>query len=329
MVFANKELLWILPLLIILPMLFWYGLKKRKSQATLKISSVASLKNTGISYKRYFRHLLFLLRTAAIGSIIIALARPQLINNSENRTSEGIDIIIALDISSSMLARDFDPNRLEASKEVAMKFINGRENDRIGLVVFSGESFTQCPLTTDHAALLNLFKSIEQGMIEDGTAIGLGLLNSVNRLKESKAKSKVIILLTDGVNNKGEADPLTAADIAAKYGLRVYTIGVGKNGYAPYPVQTMFGMQYQQMEVKIDEETLKIIAQKTGGEYFRATNNEALKEVYKKIDKLEKSEIEVKMYQTKTEKFLVFVIIAALLLLPEIILRSTVFRNIP
>ena len=228
-----------------------------------------------------------------------------------------------------MLAQDFRPNRLEASKNVAMKFISKRKDDRIGLVVFSGESFTQCPLTTDHTSLINLFSSIKQGIIEDGTALGVGLANAVNRLKDSDAKSKVVILLTDGVNNSGEIAPRTAADLAAKYDIRVYTIGVGKNGFAPYPVQSMFGTHVQQMEVKIDEETLKIIAQKTGGKYFRATNNNTLEKVYNEIDKMEKSRMEIKKYSIPKEEYLFFAIFAGIFLLLEISLKLTIFRNLP
>lgn len=326
-IFANKELLWLL--LVIIPLTAWYFFKKRKSQATLQLSSVQGFKQKGLSFKRYFRHILFLLRTAAIALLIIVLARPQKIGNIEDSLSEGIDIVIALDISSSMLARDFQPDRLEASKEIAMQFISGREYDRIGLVLFSGEAFTQCPLTTDYAVLMNLFSEIETGMIEDGTAIGNGLLNSVNRLKESQAQSKVIILLTDGVNNRGEADPVTAAEIAEKYNIRIYTVGVGKTGHAPYPVQTPFGLQYQQMEVKIDEESLQSIADITGGQYFRATNNKKLEQIYKEIDALEKSKIEIKQYEKKTEMYLPIALLAGMLIFIEILLRFTIFRNIP
>lgn len=327
LIFASQDRLWLLLLLI--PMTIWYLMQKRKSQATLQLSSVESFRNKGLSFKRYFRHILFVLRTLAVSALIIALARPQKIGNVRNSMSEGIDIVITLDISSSMLARDFTPDRLEASKEIAMQFINGRKFDRIGLVLFSGEAFTQCPLTNDYAVLLNLFKDIETGMIEDGTAIGNGLLNSVNRLKDSEAKSKVIILLTDGVNNRGEADPITAAEIAAKYNIRIYTVGVGKTGTAPYPVQTAFGVQYQQMEVKIDEKSLEDIADLTGGRYFRATNNKKLKAIYKEIDKLEKSKIEIQEYEKRSEEFFLFVLIAGTLIFIELLLRFTIFRNIP
>jgi Ca-activated chloride channel family protein len=253
--FANPEFLW--GLLILIPITVWYILKDENNYTSVQISSLRAFPKTPHTYKFYMRYVLFGLKLILLALLIIMLARPQTTNYWEDKTTEGIDIVIALDISSSMLARDFVPNRLEASKDVAISFISGRPNDRMGLVVFSGESFTQCPLTTDHAVLINLFKDIKQGMIEDGTAIGMGLANAVNRLKDSDAKSKVIILLTDGVNNMGAIDPITAAQLAKSFGIRVYTIGVGKNGYAPYPVQTMFGIQYQDMEVKIDEETLK------------------------------------------------------------------------
>ncbi|MBN1252793.1 MAG: VWA domain-containing protein [Bacteroidales bacterium] len=327
MVFANPEFFY--GFLIIIPIIVWYIIKDKKSHASIQISSLRAFDKVPKTYKFYLRHLLFAFRIIIIALLITILAKPQTTNNWEDKIAEGIDIVIALDVSSSMLARDFTPNRLEASKDVAVEFISGRKNDRIGLVIFSGESFTQCPLTTDHTVLINLFNDIKQGMIEDGTAIGMGLANSVNRLKQSEAISKVIILLTDGVNNMGAIDPITAAQIADKFGIRVYTVGVGRNGYAPYPVQTMFGIQYQNMEVKIDEETLKKIAEITDGEYFRATNNKKLKQIYKEIDKLEKSKIEVKKYSSKNEEYLPFAIVVAVLLLFEIIVKNTILRSIP
>jgi Ca-activated chloride channel family protein len=228
-----------------------------------------------------------------------------------------------------MLARDFEPDRLEAAKDVATQFITGRPEDKIGLVIFSGESFTQCPLTTDHAVLINLFQDIQSGMIEDGTAIGLGLANAVNRLKDSQAKSKVVILLTDGVNNQGDIAPVTAAELASTFGIRVYTVGIGTMGEAPYPVQTAFGISMRNMPVKIDEDVLREIAEMTGGQYFRATDNNKLKAIYAEIDKLEKSKIEVRQYSTKSEEFLLFALFGALLLLLEIALRNSILRNIP
>ncbi len=325
--FANPEFLW--GLLILIPITVWYILKDENNYTSIQISSLRAFPSTPRTYKFYMRYVLFALKLILLALLIIMLARPQTTNFWEDKTTEGIDIVIALDISSSMLARDFIPNRLEASKDVAISFISGRPNDRMGLVVFSGESFTQCPLTTDHAVLINLFKDIKQGMIEDGTAIGMGLANAVNRLKDSDAKSKVIILLTDGVNNMGAIDPITAAQLAKSFGIRVYTIGVGKNGYAPYPVQTMFGIQYQDMEVKIDEETLKKISEITDGKYFRATNNRKLKQIYKEIDKLEKSKIQVKKFSSKNDEFLPLAQLAVLLLSLIILIRYTIMRNIP
>lgn len=246
-----------------------------------------------------------------------------------NSSTEGIDIVLAMDISTSMMAQDLKPNRLEASKDVASAFINGRPNDNIGLVVFAAESFTQCPLTTDHTVLLNLFKDVQPGIIQDGTAIGLGLANAVSRIKDSQAKSKVIILLTDGVNNQGEIAPVTAAEIAKTFGVRVYTIGVGTQGKAPYPFQTAFGVQYMDVDVEIDEPTLKQIAATTGGQYFRATDNASLKEIYSEIDKMEKTKISVQEYSKKQEEYKNWAILLFSLLLVEILLRNTLLRNIP
>jgi Ca-activated chloride channel family protein len=256
------------------------------------------------------------------------LARPQKTDKYQDVSTEGIDIVLTQDISGSMLSRDFKPDRLEAAKNMATEFISGRPYDRIGLVVFSGESFTQCPLTTDHAVLINLLREIQSGMIEDGTAIGMGLATAVSRIKDSKAKSKVIILLTDGVNNKGEIAPATAAGIAKTFGIRVYTIGVGTQGVAPYPVQTPYGIQYQDMQVEIDEEILQDIAQTTGGKYFRATDNNSLEKIYKEIDKLEKSKIDVKQFIRKEERYMLPALIAFFMLVLEIIARNTLFRNL-
>jgi Ca-activated chloride channel family protein len=265
----------------------------------------------------------------AFALFILVLARPQSSSNWENVTTEGIDIVISLDISSSMLARDFSPDRLEAAKNVAMEFISGREYDRMGLVVFAGEAFTQCPLTTDRAVLLNLFKDIESGMIQDGTAIGNGLATAVARLKESDAISRVVILLTDGENNSGEIAPVTAAEIAKTFGIRVYTVGVGTVGTAPFPVQTPYGVQLRDMEVKIDEETLQEIASITGGRYFRATSNTKLEEIYKEIDQLEKSKIEVREFSRKSEEFMPFALAGILLIVLSLFLNFVFFRSIP
>ena len=266
----------------------------------------------------------------AIALVIVILARPQSTNSWQNSSTEGIDIMMAIDISSSMLAQDLRPNRLEAAKNVAAAFINGRPNDNIGLVVFSAESFTQCPLTTDHAILLNLFKNIQSGMIEDGTAIGLGLANAVSRIKDSQAKSKVIILLTDGSNNRGEIAPVTAAEIAKTFGIRVYTIGVGTKGEAPYPFRLPGGMiQTQMIPVDIDEPTLKQIATTTGGQYFRATDNASLKEIYSEIDQMEKTKISVREYSKKQEEYKNIALLLLALLLLELLLKHTLLKKIP
>lgn len=328
MVFANPTYLYLLLLLI--PMIGWYIWKLCKSQASLQISSSDAFDAPGASsWKVHLRHVPFVLRTTAVAVLIIILARPQSTDSWQNTSTEGIDIVMAMDISSSMLAQDLKPNRLEASKDVAASFINGRPNDNIGLVVFSAESFTQCPLTTDHTVLLNLFKDIQPGIIQDGTAIGLGLANAVSRVKDSQARSKVIILLTDGVNNAGEIAPVTAAEIAKTFGIRVYAIGVGTQGTAPYPFQTAFGVQYQDIPVDIDEPTLKQIAATTGGQYFRATDNASLKEIYSEIDKMEKTKISVQQYSKKQEEYKNWALLLFALLLVEILLRNTLLRNIP
>ena len=281
------------------------------------------------SWKIYLRHVPFLLRMVLIALLIMVLARPQSTNSWQNSSTEGIDIMLAMDISSSMLAQDLKPNRLEAAKDVAASFINGRQNDNIGLVVFAAESFTQCPLTTDHTVLLNLFKDIQPGIIQDGTSIGLGLANAVSRIKDSQAKSKVIILLTDGVNNAGEIAPVTASEIAKTFGVRVYTIGVGTQGEAPYPFQTAFGIQYQNVPVEIDEPTLKQIAATTGGQYFRATDNASLKAIYEEIDQMEKTKISVQEFSKKQEEYMQWALLVLLLLLVEVLLKNTLLRNIP
>ena len=323
--FYNPDFLYALSLVLLL--WIWYYFRQREQAAQLQISSLKGI--TQNSWKAKGRHLLFLFRTIALAILIIAFARPQSTLSWEDMTTEGIDIVISMDISGSMLAQDLKPDRLEASKNVAMNFISGRTNDRIGLVIFSGESFTQCPLTTDHQVLQNLFANVKSGMVEDGTAIGMGLATAVNRLKESEAASKVIILLTDGVNNQGSVAPLTAAKIAQKFGIRVYTIGVGTKGYAPYPFKTPFGTTvYQDVEVQIDEETLQNIASVTNGQYFRATSNKALESIYREIDQLERSKIEVKEYHKKKEEFFPLALLALTLLIIEFALRHTIFRSI-
>lgn len=328
MIFANPTYLYLLLLLI--PMIGWYVYKLSKNQASLQVSSTEGFDAPGASsWKVWLRHVPFILRMAAVAVLIVILARPQSTNSWQNSSTEGIDIVLVMDISTSMMAQDLKPNRLEASKDVASSFINGRPNDNIGLVVFAAESFTQCPLTTDHTVLLNLFKDVQPGIIQDGTAIGLGLANAVSRIKDSQAKSKVIILLTDGVNNQGEIAPVTAAEIAKTFGVRVYTIGVGTQGKAPYPFQTAFGVQYMDVDVEIDEPTLKQIAATTGGQYFRATDNASLKEIYSEIDKMEKTKISVQEYSKKQEEYKNWAILLFSLLLVEILLRNTLLRNIP
>jgi Ca-activated chloride channel family protein len=323
--FYNPDFLYAL---VLVPLLWiWYYFRQREQAAQLQISSLKGI--TQNSWKAKGRHLLFLFRNIALAILIIAFARPQSTLSWEDMTTEGIDIVISMDISGSMLAQDLKPDRLEASKNVAMNFISGRPNDRIGLVIFSGKSFTQCPLTTDHQVLQNLFANVKSGMVEDGTAIGMGLATAVNRLKESEAISKVIILLTDGVNNQGSVAPLTAAKIAQKFGIRVYTIGVGTKGFAPYPFKTPFGTTvYQDVEVQIDEETLQNIASVTNGQYFRATSNKALESIYREIDQLERSKIEVKEYHKKKEEFFSLALLALTLLIIEFLLRHTIFRSI-
>jgi len=324
--FVNPEYFY---LLLLVPFfIIWYFFKKQTIQADLLFSDTSDLEQEK-TLKNRLIHLPFILKLFSISLLVFALARPQSTSSWEDTTTEGIDIVLSMDISGSMLAEDLKPNRLEASKNVALDFISKRVNDRIGLVVFSGESFTQCPLTTDHNVLINLFKDIKSGMIADGTAIGMGLATAVNRLKDSKAISRVIILLTDGVNNQGLVAPLTAAEIAQKFGIRVYTIGVGTEGYAPYPFQTAFGIQYQDVEVQIDEKTLQDIATITDGKYFRATNNRSLKEIYEDINKLEKSKIETTEYHKRKEEFLPFALLSLLFLTLSFLLKSTYLKSIP
>ena len=325
--YANPQYLY---LLLVIPVLAgWYFLRRNRDHAELQISTTEGFEGGKRSFRILLYHGIYFLRLLALIAMIFALARPQTSLSRQDITVEGIDLVIALDISGSMMAMDFKPDRLEASKEVAAEFIDGRPNDRIGLVVFSGESFTQCPMTIDHSVLKNLFADLKSGMIEDGTALGDGLATAVSRLKESQAVSKVIILLTDGVNNMGSIDPLSAAEIAKLYGIRIYTIGVGTTGMAPYPVQTPFGMTTQNMEVKIDEPLLKEISRMTDGRYFRATSNAKLREIYQEIDKLEKSKIDVTEFKRKKDEYIPLVLFALALIVLEGLLRYTVVRNIP
>ena len=324
--FANPKLLW---LLLLVPLaIVWYILRHKKQEASVNFSDLKGMVKLPKTWKAYLRHLLFALKMAALALLIVALARPQ--SSSTNSTSniEGIDIVMAMDVSGSMLARDLKPDRLTAAKQVASDFVKDRPGDRMGLVIFSGETFTQVPLTTDHGVMLNMLAEMKNGLIDDGTAIGDGLATAIGRLKDSEAISKVVILLTDGMNNAGSVDPYTAAEMAKLFGVRVYTIGVGSYGTAPYPVQTPFGTQIQQMKVEIDEKLLTTIANSTGGKYFRATNNQKLDEIYAEIDKLERSKIEVTEFRRLHEEFYPLVALALALLLLEFLLRKTIFRTL-
>lgn len=324
---------WVLWLLFIIPLLTVFYIFRRNKITADIILPVPWKKNQmpKRTFRNYFYHFLFGLRMLVIALLIIIIAKPQSTTSWKNITSEGIDIVIALDISGSMLSKDFTPSRIEAAKEVASKFIDSRPEDKIGLVIFSGFAFTQCPLTTNHGLIKNLLSQVHTGMVEDGTAIGDGLATAVNRLKEDNIKSKVVILLTDGVNNRGFIYPLTAAEIAKVYNIRVYTIGVGTMGKALTPVAVLPGGQYQYAyeDVDVDEGLLKQIASGTGGRYFRATDNEKLKNIYAEIDKMEKSRIQEKDYTDREEKFLPFALAACVLLLTELFMKNTLFRTLP
>ncbi len=326
--FLNKELFWFLLLLPIA--MAWYVFKHSKQSAELKISSVQGFKGTP-SFWSKFKHVLFALRLLALALLITALARPRTVDvSTKTKTTRGIDIVMAIDVSASMLAKDLRPNRLEALKEVAADFIDGRPNDRIGLVEYAGEAYTKTPITTDKSIVQRSLRDIKYNtIIEGGTAIGMGLATSVNRLKDSRAKSKVIILLTDGVNNSGFIDPKIASELAVEYGIKVYTIGLGTNGMAlsPSSINPNGTFRYSRQQVEIDEKLLEEIADATGGQYFRATNNQKLAEIYKEINKLEKTEIEEKKYYNYDEKYRPLVLLAGLLLLIEIILKNTIFRS--
>ena len=325
--FANPQFFW---LLLVLPlMVVWYGYWNKKSKPNVTLSSTIAFKKIS-SWKDYLYHFLFALRLLAVALIIIALARPQTHSeNAQTKITDGIDIVMAIDVSSSMLSQDLKPNRFEALKKVASQFVKDRPNDRIGLVVYAGESYTKTPVTTDKRIILSSLAELTYGQVEDGTAIGMGLATAVNRLKESKAKSRVIILLTDGVNNTGVIDPLIAAELAAEYGIKVYTVGIGTNGMAlsPYALNPDGSIMYRMLQVEIDESLMKKIAQITHGRYFRATNNQKLQQIYDEINKLETSKIEEFKYTEVYEKFRLLVIIATVLLLLEFLLKHTVFRN--
>ncbi|HJD53446.1 MAG TPA: VWA domain-containing protein [Candidatus Avibacteroides avistercoris] len=326
MTFANKYIFLLLALVVVY--IIWYIRKHNNIEPSVRVSDTSPYAAVGKTWREWLVHVPFVLRVVALTMIVFVLARPQSSDNWQNTEIEGIDIMMTIDVSTSMLSEDLKPNRLEAAKDVAAQFINGRPNDNIGLTIFAGESFTQCPLTVDHEVLLNLFKNVQCGLVEDGTAIGLGIANAVTRLKDSKAKSKVIILLTDGTNNAGAVSPLTAAAIAKQFGIRIYTIGVGTNGEAPYPFQTAMGIRYQNIPVEIDEQVLREIASTAGGEYFRATSNSKLKEVYEEIDKLEKTKLNVREFSTKEEEYQPFALVALIAVILELALRATILRRI-
>ena len=332
MEFANKEYLFLL--LLVIPYLLWYLMYRKKSEPTMRVADTFAYRFAPKSWKVRLMPLQMLLRVVAFVMLVIVLARPQTQNSWKNKTVEGIDIMLAIDVSTSMLAEDLKPNRLEAAKQVAAEFISGRPDDNIGLTIFAGEAFTQCPMTTDHSSLLNLLQNVRtdiaaRGLIQDGTAIGMGLASAVSRLKDSKAKSKVVILLTDGSNNMGDLSPMTSAEIAKSLGIRVYTIGVGTNKVAPYPMPVAGGVQYVNVPVEIDTRTLSDIAATTTADFYRATNTGELHEIYKEIDKLEKSKLSVTQFSKRYDAYQPFAAAAALALLLELLLRITVFRRIP
>ena len=329
MTLANPYYLWLF--LLYVPLILWYWKKNRANNPSLSISTVSPFRKMGNSWKYYMRHVMFVVRLAALGCLIIILCRPQTSDSWSTSETEGTDIIISLDVSTSMLAQDFTPDRFEAAKEVATQFVAGRETDNIGLVIFAGESFTQVPLTTDKAVLMNYIQDLQIGVLEDGTAIGDGIATAINRLKNSKAKSKSIILLTDGSNNTGVVAPLTAAEIAKKMGIKIYTVGVGKNGEARYPVgRNFYGkMEYQMLPVVIDEPTLKSIASVTGGKYFRATNKNVLKDVFAEIDQLEKTRMDVRNFTRTEDNYMPWAYLLLILVLADVAARYTILRNIP
>lgn len=326
--FESPHLLWLL--LIIPLMVGYYIYRQRLGRARVQVSTTSAFQKNIVTWRSILCHITIVLRSIAVGCIIVALARPQSAEDFSSTNAEGVDIVMSLDISGSMLARDFNPNRLEAAKDITSKFIIGRPTDRIGLVVFAGEAFTQSPLTTDHTSLVNLLNQVQMGFIDDGTAIGNGLATAINRLRESDSPSKVIILLTDGVNNCGQIDPKSAADIARDYGIRVYTIGVGTMGMAPYPVYNAWGeLTYQNVKVEIDEKLLTSIAEETGGHYFRATDNTKLAEIYSEIQDMEKTKVEVENFRKYSEVFHPFLLAALFLLCLEIICNLLVFKRLP
>lgn len=326
--------LYFLLLLLLIPYIIWYVLNHRKSTPSLRVSSTASFLRAPKTWRIWLTHVPFLLTIIGYTAMVCALARPQTANSWSNTSVEGIDIMLCMDVSTSMLAEDLKPNRVQAARNVAIEFINGRQNDNIGLTVFAGEAYTQCPMTTDHTALLNLLNGIDcnmvmRGMIDDGTAIGMGIANAVSRLKDSKAKSKVIILLTDGTNNRGDISPGMAADIAKSFGIRVYTVAVGTNGTAPYPMTVGGRREYVNVPVEIDTNTLSLIAEKTDAQTYRATNTEKLFEVYEEIDKLEKTKMNVRKYSKRYEAYQVFALLSFLTLALSLLLKATVLKRLP
>lgn len=328
MMLANPGYLWLLLLLV--PLIAWYLWKRRTLHAPLEISSTVPFARMGRSWKEWVMHLCFVMQLAAIGCVVVILARPQTHDAWRTSSVEGTDIVLALDISTSMLARDFHPDRFEAAKEVASKFAAGRDGDNMGLVIFAAESFTSLPMTTDRSLVANYINDIRMGMLQDGTAIGDGLATAINRVKEGKAKSKSIILLTDGSNNTGNVAPLTAAEIARQLGIKVYTIGIGTNGTAPYPQENMFGrIEYVNLPVVIDEATLRKIASSTGGKYFRATGNNVLKQIFAEIDRLEKTQMDVRDFSSTEDDYLPWAIAALALFVAIQLLRYTLLRSIP
>lgn len=328
MTFANPEFLW--GLLLVPVLVYWYIRRHRAQTSEVRYSTLLPFVGIPPTLKERMRHLPFVLRMLVLVLLLVGLARPRTSAHGETIYTEGIDIVLVYDISGSMLAEDLRPNRVEAARQVMMEFIDGRKNDRIGLVIFAGESFTQCPMTLDYRVLKNQLRAVKQGVIEDGTAIGMAIAQAVNRLKDSQTKSKVMILLTDGVNNRGEIDPLTATQIAQAFGIRIYTIGVGTTrGEAPYPIQTPFGIRYQNVPVDVDEKTLIKIAEMTGGQYFRATDNRTLRQIYQDIDQMEKTRIEVRSYRSYTELFYDWVWVGLIGLLMEFVLASTWLRKLP
>ena len=327
MFFEYPALLWLLAIPALLAVRYLY-IELRDRRPHLRVSSSAPWKAGGKSVLGYLRHLPFLLRTAALCLLIVCIARPRSSTRMEKVDTEGIDIVFAMDVSTSMLARDFKPDRLSAAKDIAIEFIAGRPSDRMGIVVFAGESYTQCPLTTDRATLINLMKDVQTDLIEDGTAIGNGLATAVARMKDSDAKSRVIILLTDGVNNMGEIHPEMASEIAKTYGIRVYTIGVGANGEAPYPVMTPWGTELRNVPVQIDEDLLRKIAQDTGGTYFRATDNTKLSEIYAEIGRMEKTRTTVDSFPVYKDLFMNYALAALLCLLAEVLIGA-LLRRLP